>query len=309
MKRIVLLSFFAIMANLAFGQCVVEKISGPAPADMQPNTEYTLTYRFVDFDLNTGGLTPKHANWSIPVISGATITSTNPADLTAQTTAGIQVTFTTGTGGAFAMTVQADGVSPACTAFGEEGSNVLPVELVSFDGRNINKNVALEWRTASELNNDFFTVERSTNGKDFRAIGKVKGAGNSVEEITYTFNDETVNKVTSNIVYYRLKQTDFDGTSTYQEMIEVKLDNAKRLELTNVLVKSTNQVEVKFTSAFNKSANIQIFDMAGRQVGTTTVNAVEGFNAFNVNLENTSKGVYFVRISNGSDIATRKFVL
>jgi len=87
-------------------------------------------------------------------------------------------------------------------------SSPLPVELMSFtaDCRNSSE-VKLSWTTASEINNDYFTLEKSNDGKVFEPVTKVKGSGTTTETHTYSFMD----KISDNIVYYRLRQTDFNG--------------------------------------------------------------------------------------------------
>ena len=79
-------------------------------------------------------------------------------------------------------------------------------------------NVQITWKTATETNNDFFTVEKS-NGTDFKEVAKLEGKGNSAIENTYSVIDDTPFSGTS---YYRLKQTDLDGQSTYSKAVAVK---------------------------------------------------------------------------------------
>lgn len=84
----------------------------------------------------------------------------------------------------------------------------LPIDLVSFVAKAEKENVNLNWTTASEKNNDYFTIEKSQNGIMWNEIAKVAGAGNSNHELNYYFIDKNNNV---NGTYYRLKQTDFDG--------------------------------------------------------------------------------------------------
>jgi len=88
-------------------------------------------------------------------------------------------------------------------------ANTLPIELISFDGKRNQNSVDLSWSTASEINNDYFTLERSTNGVDYEFVAKVVGVGNSNQKLDYSFVDRYV---TNEVKYYRIKQTDFDGT-------------------------------------------------------------------------------------------------
>lgn len=88
----------------------------------------------------------------------------------------------------------------------------LPVELLSFELEAAEAGVVAKWATASESNNSYFDVERSADGIEWKSLGKVEGAGNSIEKLNYTFTDQTP---LSGVSYYRLKQVDFDGKFEY----------------------------------------------------------------------------------------------
>ena len=104
----------------------------------------------------------------------------------------------------------------------------LPITLVSFDAQNIdNKKVNVNWVTASEEGNSFYTIERSSNGKDFSDIGYVSGAGNSETTLTYSFTDA---KPLFGVSYYRLKQTDFNGEFEHSEVVRVFVDKVTELK-------------------------------------------------------------------------------
>src|SRR5690606_38659659 len=104
-------------------------------------------------------------------------------------------------------------------------NNVLPIQLLSFTAKPIdNKEVLTQWTTATETNNDFFTVERSVDALNFKEIGTVNGAGNSNNAIKYRFSDKNPFAGTS---YYRLKQTDFDGKFSYSEIESVFISNSR----------------------------------------------------------------------------------
>ena len=89
----------------------------------------------------------------------------------------------------------------------------LPINVLSFTGYCDNQNIILEWSTASETNNDYFTVEQSFDGKIWSPIGNVDGAGNSTSQIDHSITDRNHSE---EITYYRLKQTDFNGNYTYE---------------------------------------------------------------------------------------------
>ncbi len=94
----------------------------------------------------------------------------------------------------------------------------LPIELTSFKGVKKDRINELTWVTMTELNNDFFTIDRTIDGIDFETIGKVSGSGSSSSINEYSLNDLDV---PSEINYYRLKQTDFNGDSKYSDFISI----------------------------------------------------------------------------------------
>jgi hypothetical protein len=99
------------------------------------------------------------------------------------------------------------------------GLNPLPIELLNFDAAlDQHDNVVSKWKTASEKDCDFFTVEKTKDGVNFEFVGKVKGSGTTDTQHEYTLLDESPFEGTS---YYRLKQTDFDGTSSFFPLVNV----------------------------------------------------------------------------------------
>lgn len=95
---------------------------------------------------------------------------------------------------------------------------VLPVELVRFTARSSGAVVQLQWLTASEMQNDYFAVERSSDGHVFESIGKVAGNGTTAQGATYSFIDE---QPLAHVSYYRLKQVDEDGSYSYSSVVAV----------------------------------------------------------------------------------------
>lgn len=115
----------------------------------------------------------------------------------------------------------------------------LPVTWLYFTARaNDSHEVALNWATASEINNDRFEIERSADGSSFEKIGTVNGNGNSVQTIEYSFKDTTVQR---GVYYYRLKQVDFDGRFEYSNISAASVDS----ELSSLKVKLTSSTLVQ----------------------------------------------------------------
>lgn len=140
----------------------------------------------------------------------------------------------------------------------------LPVELVSFTGEVVENGVQLTWETASELNNDFFTVERSETGEVFSGVGKVKGAGTTNQENTYSLIDYNPMYGTA---YYRLKQTDFDGTFTYSKIISITYEGPT-VAVLDVYPNPTtgDQFTIKISGLKNvESVPVVLYDQVGRE--------------------------------------------
>ncbi|MFM1745831.1 MAG: hypothetical protein RLZZ630_1768 [Bacteroidota bacterium] len=121
-----------------------------------------------------------------------------------------------GTGSIFVPLTSFNSIFTLANAVGF--SNPLPVELLSFTAKIQKEVVVLDWATASEMNSDFFEVQRSTDGLNYTELGRVTAAGNSNVLVRYSFND---NQPVRGVNYYRLRQVDIDGTETFSPIRSV----------------------------------------------------------------------------------------
>lgn len=113
---------------------------------------------------------------------------------------------------------------PVMAKFSLPSIPVFPVELLSFDAYILdNQNVKLRWTTASERNSDYFDIEKSTDGKNFHFIGKIKAAGNSNQKLDYHYSDTDDSE--EKALYYRLKQVDNDKQFQYSKTVSVVKTN------------------------------------------------------------------------------------
>jgi len=156
---------------------------------------------------------------------------------------------------------------------------VLPVELTKLDYDCLdNSTVKLEWKTASETNNNYFTIERSTNAVDFEKIGVIYGQGNSNSETNYEFIDDVE---PGQEYYYRLSQTDFDGMEETFDILYVSCDNNE------VNIGPNPSIEGQPITIFGEYDNIIIKDMLGRIIRTDIIdNQILGLES----------GVYIIEI-------------
>ncbi|HET8964006.1 MAG TPA: T9SS type A sorting domain-containing protein [Chitinophagales bacterium] len=181
------------------------------------------------------------------------------------------------------------------SAFG--GGGVLPVELQDFNVKCKDGKAAINWITASELNNDYFTVERSTDGEVFQPVGTVNGAGTSKQYRLYSFIDE---EIFSTAVYYRLKQTDYDGQHKYFNL--VSFDNCRLISGINVnLYPNPLNEELNYQFELEKDAQLQIeiVDAVGRTVYSKQLHATKGNQLLKLDLTDLPKGMYIFKINDG----------
>ncbi len=164
---------------------------------------------------------------------------------------------------------------------GGAGLGPLPVTLVSFEGKAKNNAVYLDWSTSSEINNAYFSVERSQNGVTFEAIGKVNGGGNSNEMLNYAFIDA---KPVQGVGYYRLRQVDFDGRFGLSNVISLK---SRSNNAYSVFPKITSDNFEILSNAPYK--NLKLIDVTGRMVFET------GY-LTNYSIGHLAAGVYFIEI-------------
>lgn len=159
-------------------------------------------------------------------------------------------------------------ITVALTANGEHwmhgnGNNSpLPVKLVSFDAKpnKLTGAVETKWVTALEIDNDYYTVERSNDGINFAEVSRVDGAGNYTGTLSYSFIDE---QPLQGLSYYRLKQTDFDGAFTYSHIVAVSMDAKTGLSV--YPNPTNNQLNIDISNA-SSDTYIQIVDLGGREM-------------------------------------------
>ncbi len=181
---------------------------------------------------------------------------------------------------------------------------VLPVEMVSFTADPTTEGVQLNWNTATETNNAFFTIERSLDATNFEPIGTKKGAGNSDEPKHYTFTDENPY---AGISYYRLKQTDYDGTNTTSDVVAVN----EQQQIGQLLVypnPATDKLYCTLAHNGSESVEIKIIDLTGRTImneqSTTNENG-----QVTINISGLRKGTYMLELQNNlGDISRKRFI-
>jgi hypothetical protein len=170
----------------------------------------------------------------------------------------------------------------------------LPIELLSFDAQAVGNTVLVNWTTASEINNDYFTVERSTDAVNFASIGTVDGAGNSNGSISYQFVDV---QPLQGVSYYRLRQTDFNGTTEVFDPAAVNFNASTAQGVSMFPNPAIDYAHVMLQSDASGNGSIRITDLSGRLVVEQNVSIKTGVQPFTLDTRNLNMGHYLVTVT------------
>jgi parallel beta-helix repeat protein len=182
-------------------------------------------------------------------------------------------------------------------------SVTLPVTLVSFTAFYNGNHVDLSWITATEINNKYFNIERSLDGKNFEAIGTVEGAGNHQGYLNYGFVDATP---LSGLVYYRLKQVDFDGTSAYSLIKVVSILSGEQIIVYPTPAHAGEDIHVVISNQAEATpVMIELFDMLGKIVLSYTG---EG-SSHVLHSASLAKGIYLVTVKKSFTTTPTKIII
>lgn len=170
----------------------------------------------------------------------------------------------------------------------------LPIELISFNAKRIDDLVKLNWQTASEKNNDYFTLERSTDGINFEEFKRLKGAGNSYEIKNYNADDE---KPSNELSYYRLKQTDYNGRFKYSDIVSVDADNSKA-NISHIAPNpTTSDINFDFYTPVKGELIYEVTDLTGRAIISKSEMMEAGNTKVSADLDEIPDGIYFLKVS------------
>jgi len=185
-------------------------------------------------------------------------------------------------------------VGPDVTYCENNGNIAMPVEYLEINAEVTGDVVSINWITSLELNNDYFTIERTIDGKTYEPLGSVAGAGTTESMQQYQFQDFDPLAGRS---YYRIKQTDFDGASVYSNLLEVSTSELEMKLEASVYPNPTETVStlsLRSPQAFD--AELQVLSMSGQILSQRQVNVRAGNNQMEIDLSSFPAGIYFVNL-------------
>lgn len=198
-----------------------------------------------------------------------------------------------------------NGITKFPTFIVQSGNAPLPVELMYFNVMlNKQKQTEINWKTASELNNNYFTMEHSTDMIQFKNIATVKGAGNSSTCKSYFVNDPFP---VGGMNYYRLSQTDFDGKTTYYPAKSIYLEKNIN-DFLDIRMTTMQHLELHFKNYSSGPLHITLYDLKGNRLQKIEQTQTDDQEIISVDCSGLAGGVYFLRIQNNSESFVTKFV-
>jgi len=183
--------------------------------------------------------------------------------------------------------------------------STLPVTWLSFTAQKINaSSILVKWSTANEQNNKYYEVQRSSDGINFSSIFQLNAGNDSKSTAEYSYTDF---KAINGINYYRIKQTDADGKSSYSAIAKVILED-------NVLSWNIQPNPAKTAAAFYARKNmtnvsINVYNVSGKNVYTIQRSAINAGEQIIIPVSNFSKGIYFVKVKSNEETRTEKLMV
>ncbi len=173
----------------------------------------------------------------------------------------------------------------------------LPIELLAFDAELIknSSNVILQWKTASETNNDYFAIERSQDKDNWNTIATIKGAGNSTQILNYSFTDEIP---LEGDYYYKLKQVDFDGKYTYSEIRIINTENNIEQQIFIYPNPANNKIIIKGNK--DEISHLEIYNTLGQNVSQMTKIVNSNDYQLDMDISKLSTGMYYIKTKTSS---------
>ncbi|MBI2270645.1 MAG: T9SS type A sorting domain-containing protein [Bacteroidetes bacterium] len=184
-------------------------------------------------------------------------------------------------------------------------SSPLPIELLSFTARKNDDRVDLVWVTATEANNDYFTIERSANNLHFEQLATIKGAGNSTAVKEYLAEDK---QPLSGVSYYKLKQTDFDGKYKYSPTVAVQISKDFIEQL--FPNPTTGTFMLRLNEKKEKTILVVVLDIIGTEIYSSSVIIENGSDKVIIKPEiDIPTGIYYVVASSDDKLVKHKLVI
>ncbi len=177
----------------------------------------------------------------------------------------------------------------------------LPIDLLYFQAQLQDEIVKLNWATAQEINNDYFTVEKSTDGQNFTEVLQVEGAGTSEVLKQYQATDP---QPSTGVSYYRLKQTDLDGKFSYSKVVPINRNQG--VDFLQAYQVSSGHLHVSYQLANAQTGMLHVYDSQGRQVWSKEASATNAQEQIPLT---SARGLYLVTLQSSEGTVVKKVII
>jgi hypothetical protein len=285
--------------NIGFSTNYLSRYWQVEPANFPtPQTGYGVTYQWAAADEVTA-----------PIPADLKPVKYNPQGWIAALGSGANYEMGTGTVNIGTRTITWHGLYSFSDFLANGTSSPLPISLTDFNAQPMLDNVEVTWSTASETNNDYFTIERSKDGVNFKPIAVIDGAGNSNTILNYKLMDY---EPYERLSYYRLKQTDFDGKFEYSDIKAVNFVKPSQGQNWSVYPNPSNLNGINITTAALKSniINLSLTDVTGKLVYNKTISVdKQGGGTQFIEFDQVGTGIYYLTVNDGEINKTIKVIL
>ncbi|MEM7372720.1 MAG: T9SS type A sorting domain-containing protein [Bacteroidota bacterium] len=189
----------------------------------------------------------------------------------------------------------------------DPSSSSFPVEWLSLSVVQKEKDALLQWTTAWEENSAHYEVERSLDGRTFDSLALVAAAGNSQSVLHYQFLDPDITKLGVEILYYRLKQLDFDGRHQYSQVLQLPITRSNDLWLSVFPNPTWNQVHISYQIPNGTESSLELADIHGKILKRIPIQQSVGTQIFQV--KELARGAYLIRLSGIQGQLSRRLIV
>lgn len=188
----------------------------------------------------------------------------------------------------------------------ENDFTVLPIVLSDFFAQKLTSTVSLKWQTSSEENVKRFVIERSSDGKTYKAIGTVAAVGNSTIKQSYNFVDNSPFIPATN--FYRLLMQDADGKFKYSKILSVKYTGTLSVDIQLSPNPTSSMLQIQLPDGLKGNISLQVLDMSGRTVKIQNLSSDGHALSTSIDVNGLQSGVYILKAQSGSTSITSRFI-
>jgi len=283
-----------------------------SPTNNTPTGPYTITLYFTDAEISAWEAATGQSRNNLQIIKVqdnpiSTVTLANHTSYNIEVVNATVGTFGTDVTLTASFNTGFSGFGAGIAGTPDAGN--LPLQLLEFDGQLVNKDeVQLHWLTQNEVDIDHFILEHSTDGINYSLINEQAPKGNGLGAVDNNYNYLHSNPSTG-INYYRLKEYDIDGHSTYYKVVAVEIEEGIQAGMRLMPNPVVRNLTVAYNTPSDEDISIEILNVVGQKMmDEQNLPVQKGINKILLNLEDYANGVYFIRIKQGLLTSTERFV-